>query len=158
MPGRSSILAGPHRRFMRTAMIRLSVRGGVRNGDECGRLERSSIQPDRAHGNAAPNAPPVDTGTWKRSAAPAQTPVLINDACARYSRPRGVNRALRVGHEGLHVWNRTPGKPHSTRRSSSCHQTTPSVTNVRGQYTWSGKIRHRPARGNGTRMVPPLEV
>jgi hypothetical protein len=43
-------------------------------------------------------------------------------------------KSVRVGHEDLRAWNWTLDKPHSTRRSSSCHQTTPSVINVCGQY------------------------
>ncbi|BCW86559.1 hypothetical protein NicSoilE8_42320 (plasmid) [Arthrobacter sp. NicSoilE8] len=64
----------------------------------------------------------------------AQAPALINNALRELQPATRSEESVRVGHEDLRVWKRTLDKPHSTRRSSSCHQTTPSVTNVRGQY------------------------
>ncbi|GAB14822.1 hypothetical protein ARGLB_077_00390 [Arthrobacter globiformis NBRC 12137] len=65
---------------------------------------------------------------------PAQTPALINDTVRELQPAARGQKSVRVGHEDLRAWNWTLDKPHSTRSSCSCHQTTPSVTNVRGQY------------------------
>lgn len=109
--------ARPHRRRIRTLMIRRSVRVGVRRGLVCGRLAGPPCSPRRTASNGPPNAglSLVRPGSARPPAAEASRPRRHNGPDADVqSRSGGIT----VRHEGLSGRRCRCRNPHQARRPS----------------------------------------